>query len=98
MRISFQLANAFGGASLNAIAAHAMHALRRETEMTNYGNFCCCKGANQFDSRAFNLDCFGACLFYEANGVGEAFGSGAVIAAEGHVGNNEGTADGTADG
>ncbi len=54
--------------------------------------------ADQLDARALDLDGFGAGFLDEADGVGDAFGDRAVIAAEGHVGHNEGAAHGAAHG
>ena len=47
---------------------------------------------------AFDLDGFGAGFLDEADGVGKAFSDGAVIAAEGHVGDDESAANGAANG
>ena len=66
--------------------------------MADDGNFRLGEGADQLDARAFDLDGFGAGLLDEANGVGEALGDRAVIAAEGHVGDDQRAAHGAAHG
>ena len=96
--IGLKLAHGFSGAGLHAIAAHAVHALRREAEMADDGNFGIGEGADELDARAFDLDGFGAGLLDEADGVGDALGDRAVIAAEGHVGHDERAAHGAAHG
>ena len=75
-----------------------MQALWREAEVADDGNFSLGESANEFDARAFNFDGFGAGFFDEANGVGEAVRDGAVVAAERHVNDDEGTADGATHG
>jgi len=47
------------GASLDAVAAHAVEALRGEAEVADNGNLGVNEGAGQFDARPFDLDCFG---------------------------------------
>ena len=96
--IGLKLARSFSGAGLHAIATHAVHALRRQAEMADHGNFGIRESADELDARAFDLDGFGAGLLDEADGVGESLGDRAVIAAEGHVGHDERAADGAADG
>ena len=66
-----ELLDGFGGAGLDAVAAHAVEALRGEAEMADDGNLGVGEGADEFDARAFDLDGFGAGFFDEANGVGE---------------------------
>ena len=94
--VGLKLEHGVGGAGLHAIAAHAMHTLRREAEMADDGNLGVDEGADQFDARALDLDGFRAGLLDEANGVGNGIGDGAVIAAEGHVGDDERAAHGAA--
>ncbi len=96
--VGFELEDGFSGAGLDAVAAHAVNALRGEAEVADDGDFGISEGADQFDARAFDLDGLGAGFLDEADGVGEAFGDRAVIAAEGHVGDEQGAADGAADG
>ena len=66
--------------------------------MADDGNLRIAEGADEFDARAFDLDGFGAGLFDEADGVGDALGHGGVITAEGHVGHDERAANGAANG
>ena len=96
--VGLELEDGFSGASLDAVTAHAVKALRGEAEVGDGGNFRFSEGADQIDARAFDLDGFGAGFLDEADGVGEAFGYRAVIAAEGHIGDEQGPADGAADG
>ena len=96
--VGLELEDGFSGAGLDAVSAHAVKALRGEAEMGDDGDFGLGEGADEIDARAFDFDGFGAGFFDEANGVGEAIGYCAVIAAEGHVGDEQGAADGAADG
>ena len=96
--VRLELLDGFGGAGLDAVAAHAMEALRREAEVADDGNLGVGEGADQLDARPFDLDGFRAGFLDEADGVGEALGDGGVVAAEGHVGDDEGAADGAANG
>ncbi len=96
--VGLKLARSFSGAGLHAIAAHAVHALRREAEMADDGDLRVGERANQLDARALDLDGFGAGFLDEADGVGDALGDRAVIAAEGHVGHDERAAHGAAHG
>ena len=66
--------------------------------MADDGNLGFDKRADKFDARALDLDGFGAGFLDEADGVGDGVGDRAVIAAEGHVGDDEGAADGAAHG
>ena len=97
-RVGLKLPRSFGGAGLHAIAAHAMHALRREAKMADDGNFGFDQRADQLDARAFDFDGFCARFFHKANGVGNPFGNRAVIAAEGHVGHDQSATHGAANG
>ncbi len=90
--VGLELQNRIDTARLHAIAAHAMHALRRKAEMADDRNFGFNEGPHQLDTRAFDLDGFSACLLEKTDGVGDAVADRTVIAAEGHVGHHEGTA------
>jgi peptidoglycan/xylan/chitin deacetylase (PgdA/CDA1 family) len=96
--VCLELEHGFSGAGLDAVAAHAVNALRSEAQMADNGNFSFSEGADQIDARTLDFDRLGAGLLDEADGVDEAFGHRAVIAAEGHVGHKEGAANGAADG
>ena len=96
--VGLELEDGFGGAGLNAVTAHAVKALRGEADVGNDGNFGFSEGADEIDARAFDFDGFGAGFLDEADGVGEALGYRAVIAAEGHIGYEQGAANGAADG
>src|SRR6266581_4342210 len=98
MRIGAQLLGGLRGLGLHAVAAHAMHALWREAEMTDYWNLRIGKRADEVDARTFDLYCFSAGFLEEADGVGHSLSHGAVIAAEGHIRDQQRTAHGTANG
>ena len=66
--------------------------------MADDGNLACDQRADQFDARAFDLDGFSAGFFDKADGVGDALGDRAVIAAEGHVGHHQRATHGAAHG
>jgi len=72
--------------------------LRGKAEVSDDGDFRFGEGAHQLDTRAFDLDRFGARFLDKANGVGHALGNRAVIAAKRHVSYDKGAADGAADG
>ncbi len=90
--------HSIGGAGLHAIAAHAVHALRGQAEMADHGNLGLGQGADQLHARAFDLDGFRARFLDESDGVGNALGNGAVIAAERHVGHHQSAAHGATHG
>ncbi len=56
------------------------------------------KRADKLDTRAFDLDGFGAGFFDEADSVGKALRNRAVVAAERHVGHDERATDSAAHG
>ena len=63
--------------------------MRGESQMTNNGNLAGDECADQINPRPFNFDCFGAGFFHKADSVGNPLGNLAVIAAEGHIGNDQ---------
>ena len=69
MRVRLELLDGFGGAGLDAVAAHAMEALRSEAKVADDGNLGVGDGADQLDARPFDLDGFRTCLLDEADGV-----------------------------
>ena len=92
--IAIGMSLGFRSAGLDTVPAHAVDALRGKSEMTNDRNLSSGESLNQFDTRAFDLDGFGASFFYEADGIGKAFGDGAVVAAKWHVCYYKSSADG----
>src|SRR6185369_11830188 len=94
MGVCFELRNGFRSAGLDTVPAHAVDALRGKAKVTNDGNLRGGESTNEVDARAFDLDGFGASLFYEADGIGKALDDGAVVAAKWHVCYYKSSADG----
>ena len=73
--------------ALDLVAAHAMDGLRRESNVSDDGNFGFDDAADERDARgsAFDFDGFGAAFLDEAHGVFKRLVSAGVVGAEGHV-------------
>jgi hypothetical protein len=95
--VGLELVDGLGRAGLDAIAAHAVEALRSEAEVADDGNLCLDEGADKVDARPFDLDGFGSRLFDEASGVGKA-GGNCGVAAEGHIRDDQSATNGAAHG
>lgn len=86
-------------AALDLVTAHAVEGLGGEADVADDGDF----GAGELfyegcaGCAAFDLDGFGSGFLDEADGVGDGGFGGGVIAAEGHVDDEEGVADCAAD-
>ena len=98
MRVGFKLSCALGSARLHAISAHAIDALRRESEMADNGDLGCDECLDQLNARALDLDRFSASLFHKADSVSDGVSHRPVIAAERHIGNHESATHGAAHG
>jgi hypothetical protein len=96
--VSLEAIGSLAGARLHAITAHAVKALRRQAKMADHRDLRFSERAHQLDARAFDFDSFRSGFFDESDGVGEPFGNGTVVAAEGHVGHDQRAAHGTANG
>ena len=62
-----------------------MHALRRQSKVTNHWNLGLRQRLHQRHARPFDLHGFRACFFNEAHRVGHTLRHRAVVAAERHI-------------
>ena len=96
--IGFEALKGFGGAGLDAVAAHAVKALGGKAEVADDGDFGVSEGADQLEARPLDFDGFSASLFDKADSIVNALVDCSVIAAKGHVGYDQGASNGTANG
>src|SRR5882762_8221708 len=98
--VAQQLLGAIGGLALHAVAAQRVDGLRREADVAHHGNFGFGEARDQFQTAlaAFDFYGFDAGFFHEAYGVAQRFRSIRVIAAKGHVRDQERALRAAADG